>query len=94
MSAFTPGPWEVNRSEDEPLYVFQGEGERPVICDLLDNFGNEEQEANGFLISAAPEMYRALKEILARHSTTLWSLPSELEELVQEALNKAEGFEP
>lgn len=54
---FTPGPW-VYKGEVITVQSLHGD-----ICDLVTEYNGKQMpfESNGFLISAAPEMYRKLE---------------------------------
>lgn len=61
MSAHTPGPWLVN-----PFVARVDNGLDSPICELLwptSLRSEDETEANGRLIAAAPELLEALKAI-------------------------------
>lgn len=53
----TPGPWNYNKITKLVQYDFYD------ICEISDNNGYPENEANARLISAAPEMLETLIEI-------------------------------
>jgi len=67
---FTPGPWRLVKAEypDEGGYVeprvfSDADPDNPqFICSMGVRDGATE-EANGYLVAAAPEMYAALKEV-------------------------------
>ena len=54
---FTPGPW-VYKGEVITVQSLHGD-----ICDLVTEYNGKQMpfESNGFLISAAPEMYKELE---------------------------------
>lgn len=55
---YTKGPWRVNGR-----YI---ETETEVICELFDSgFGRDVRDANALLISAAPDLLEALRELSA-----------------------------
>lgn len=68
----TPGPWRIDREEFNdgdrkqiPL-VSHGVGREGYgIADVRHWSGHEENWANAHLIAAAPELYEALKDVLA-----------------------------
>lgn len=81
--AHTPGPWrtgarscEWNSPSSPYLHV---DGERgPLIAkvrqwQLRDTVGAQECEANARLIAAAPEMYEALKDLIAAVAHLLYA---------------------
>jgi len=88
MSKHTPGPWKVivgPGAFGKTYYIdAEGYGENPITA--VSNNGNA--EANAHLISAAPELYETLKELINRlyHNAMAFH---ELPELMQnELINK------
>ena len=72
MSGHTKGPWTI---VDDSGNIY---GQRRFICSangsntkasMLDEVHNAENWANAHLITAAPDMYEALKRILAAHES-------------------------
>jgi hypothetical protein len=62
---FTPGPWAVNPFVAQ-VDAFGSDGPL-AVCQLLwptDERSEAETEANGHLISVAPDLYEALKDLL------------------------------
>ena len=57
----TPGPWKVVSGWNDNEVMITGPNGDERIC-TMD--GNENNEANGNLIAAAPAMYETLKELL------------------------------
>ena len=59
---FTPGPWYVHSNK---IAVGDRDNDRHIIADIrgMEAFGNPTPDAT--LIAAAPEMYEALKRMLA-----------------------------
>ena len=59
---FTPGPWSL-LFNDKTKVVLEQQGVAVFVADTYAGFtkSEEEQKANAALISAAPEMYYALK---------------------------------
>jgi hypothetical protein len=58
----TPGPWTVE--QDDQIWVRPASIDDPVICDLAPRDADvftEEDEANGRLIAAAPDLLAQLK---------------------------------
>jgi hypothetical protein len=66
-SKFTPGPWKINPINSLSIIDNSGNIFRELVCQTN---GKERKEAfaNSQLISAAPEMYEALQELLHLHS--------------------------
>ena len=59
MAKFTPGPW-----KNAGLYIIDPD-HKNIIAGIIRKLGyDDEVEANGRLIAAAPEMYELLKEEL------------------------------
>jgi len=69
----TPGPWEKDHGNTiHHIKSVQGESNSPTVCRyndqyrdggnmiVADSLSDEEKEANGLLIAAAPEMLEAL----------------------------------
>lgn len=63
MSTFTPGPWAVLYN---PMGVDYVVGDDCTICSMpgWDADYEDEELANARLISAAPDLYEALKELI------------------------------
>lgn len=61
MSQHTPGPWTV---ESDQTTVSMG-GQCVIVAPAPDTASREECIANARLIAAAPELYRALRELIA-----------------------------
>lgn len=82
MSEFkgTPGPWNLSRTK---RFVKNGYG-APFVCEI--DATNGQWEANAHLISAAPELLEALRELEIQ---ALQSLDLLRTEWGQEALAKA-----
>lgn len=67
MSKFTPGPWEVKFQEGGPeefrgLFVNGSKGSGHV-CYIVPN-SEELEKGNAELISACPDMYEAIKDLI------------------------------
>lgn len=59
---FTPKPWEVKFSMCEDMTFASIEKENhKTIAEVFMNDNEDEQEANAYLIKAAPDMYEALE---------------------------------
>lgn len=59
---FTPGPW--RRLSHRLIVAGEGEQTKPVCEVWSRGVGNGEADANEYLIAAAPELYRALEDLL------------------------------
>jgi hypothetical protein len=88
MITHTPGPWHRNiRSEGEYPTIFSDRDEFTTIAVVTKMPIAAETEANIDLISAAPDMLRALKIMCNPPNTdTVWEIA-----LGREAIAKAEG---
>ena len=86
---FTPGPWEVNKSDTCLIMVSKpiGLGVEKHIADVQYN---EERYANATLIAAAPAMYEALQATLAYFLRSKQSHAPEVR-AIRTALAQAEG---
>lgn len=64
--SYTKGPWNTYvDEEDEPIATYDGSNKRMTIADFrICSIDSNEKKANAKLISAAPELYEALKELL------------------------------
>jgi len=86
---YTKGKWE-RHSAPNGYHIWCG---NKHIADVGDK-EDKEQSGNAYLISAAPDMYEALKATIARrmecHETESAYIPPEIE-LAYKALAKAEG---
>jgi len=85
--AFTPGPWNVEREEDDSNFwhSIYSEGFKGLLVARCDQNGKHAADAH--LIAAAPELYDAL-EALAREAH---DISSDTWEMVETALAKARG---
>lgn len=87
----TPGPWEIG---EYPHVVEDGLGEEVALLSFRkgDEDDNPERDANGKLIAAAPEMYAALKRIIAINGSTGGhkSMVDEFKFLARNAVAKVE----
>ena len=101
---FTPGPWSLcnwmvgNNTPTGEVTICGPEGDEHICT--MD--GNEDNQANGNLIAAAPAMYEALQQLvhveqLRKQAVTendyvdLVLADSKLQQLVQAVLAQAEG---
>ncbi len=67
MSEFTKGPWAIEKTEESNGWHSVGpvtNGKIDVMITIFGNTGRPNSEANAHLISAAPDMYEALKKLL------------------------------
>ncbi len=95
MSSFTPGPWKVIDFDDDYIAITDAE-QQFGICRLEEdaNESRPSMVANAHLLSAAPEMHAALKQILVFYNdfNTYPRVPmSEIRELIKRTISKAEG---
>jgi hypothetical protein len=67
MSKHTPGPWIVaaHEDDDEGFAVVGGEYQMPVALPQSTVGGEAEELANARLIAAAPDLFDALRRLLA-----------------------------
>ena len=84
MAEHTPGPWHVEGS-----LVFDNHG-NIIVYPMLgyDNKVLARDQANASFIASAPDMERALEEVLC---WAVQSIPREVEALAFAALAKAKG---
>jgi len=63
----TPGPWITDSKErtDTARYIMAAARPFPHTIARIDLVNRAEDEANAALIAAAPEMYEALRDLLA-----------------------------
>ena len=68
MSKFTKGPWEVEYGKPGPgqrIIIYAPKSQSSIVITTMHyEFNNETNKANAHLISAAPTMYKALKNII------------------------------
>lgn len=83
--SYTPGPWRVRRSNhsDKYRYVQIGKEENYTTGELI--------HADARLISAAPDLYEALKEIVDAADGTGWDQLDATFTRARAALKKARG---
>ena len=65
---FDPGPWHLGQSKSGRLYIYARSGEQPLepgVCVTKGKITNGRILANAQLMAASPEMYEALKQVLA-----------------------------
>jgi len=85
---FTPGPWKYDILGKEGVcVVIFGKDKLPLASLYHNPRKNTEQKANAHLISAAPEMYGILAELLEYRAI---HIPSEKTK-VEAVLKKARG---
>jgi len=92
--AFTPGPWDAI---ERGAYTDYDGNSRVIIGDdmricVVHHHGKARDEANARLISAAPDMYEALKELA--ECSQYWSdydVPIGIHDRIVAALAKAAG---
>ena len=98
----TRGKWEFYSGVGAPAVIVKGNKQPDkLICHARLFMGSEdlsESEANAHLISAAPDMYEALKMSKDALKTLLYEHPTDEIGIIQisvidKALNKAEGKE-
>lgn len=65
----TPGPWHVYKGSG--LYVDSGTA--GSVCKIADKRISEQQQANGRLIAAAPELLEALEQAAAAYELLIVS---------------------
>lgn len=108
-SKFTPGPWRIVppvRIYDDSTRIEDAEGEK-VVCVCADDTAeiddgaiaevlSPKAKANAALIASAPDLYAALKALLADANRIgkRVAFPLESRTAAREALAKAEGREP
>lgn len=56
----TPGPWEADGTSYDPRIVIYSESGRPVAT-IVKNCDRAEEEANGRLIAASPDLLKVAK---------------------------------
>lgn len=90
----TPGPWECTTRQGSWDWVVYSLADPNIeICQPFHDGteDNEIGEANARLISAAPDMLAALKQIESEMRVGLGSSYGETREQVRRAIKKAEG---
>jgi hypothetical protein len=78
----TPGPWRVDRSDDDPRIRSERFGIALVTGGLDDDEAQPVRQANARLLAAAPEMLEALKRLRNEASAILSLAACELKEVV------------
>lgn len=100
MSKHTPGPWigagpsfgdPLPRYTTEIVTEWEGEGgEVLAICELPLHHHDNENEANARLIAAAPDLLKALRDLLAEADDVIATCPL-TRAAARAAIAKAEG---
>lgn len=92
MSNYTPGPWEVKYSDDDPygdIRIVARNGARGIAQVWLDDAPvhdyNREQEANARLIAAAPALRNAVRFLLSNAENKINWLDRQIAEAVIKA---------
>lgn len=88
---YTKGPWKAEGNS-----VFKDEWRNPIATSYDPDYTNQLNDvskANAQLISAAPEMYEALRWLVNDLPKNRDWLSPDLEKLMKQALAKAEGKE-
>ena len=88
MSTHTPGPWSVKGTHYGDQ--FRAESIEPNICEMVSSRSPEETTANARLIAASPDLYEALREIIAEWDARDLNDTGGIA-LARAALAKAEG---
>lgn len=96
---WSPGPWSMHDGGDSP--GVESQVESVIVCgdyrkwDCGGVYGRDRDEiyANANLIAAAPELFEALAQIIARHGSHLISHDRPAFNAAQRALKKAEEGE-
>lgn len=88
----TPGPWNIERHEDDTMTVWANNGSGPrSVCDIIGTMSPD--IFNARLIAAAPEMYLALKAVFMASSFDdadgNSTVPEDAMEQVQSSLMRA-----
>lgn len=75
-SKHTPGPWYIigNNNENHTIMVYQRGKDSYQIAEIPRLLGKDEDDLNARLISAAPELLKALKSLINHQTTQLSSL--------------------
>jgi len=97
-SKHTSGPWLITTIDGEDCLMVGGGDGSEVVADIRTHWPEEEAEANAHLISSAPEMLEALRQLHAMHrafsGNENWTtLDNEARALAEEAIAHAEGRE-
>ena len=99
---FTPGPWEVIFQEcglgniSQRKFTVRGGGHSVAGCYCTNPDKNAENDANGYLIAAAPEMYELLQhyaDLLDAGDATAECRMYEDRALIEKVLKKVRGEE-
>jgi hypothetical protein len=87
---FTPGPWELEGSHVFRRHDHKGTFRLSIDVETFSAF-RDEKDANVALVSSAPDLYFALKQILSDLPRKRDWLNPDLEILAKDAIAKAEG---
>ena len=97
MNQYTKGEWKSRHPINNDYTIYMGEYGKGIIQVAMLFESSPNAEANARLISAAPDMYEALKTISAFYSETGYKnvIPSMIEAVrkINKAIAKAEGKE-
>lgn len=86
----TPGPWSTEVDRKKALEINIVSGNRPFVATAWPaNHPDKEQEANARLIAAAPDLLKALEELL--EVTDFHELYGSRTEAARAAIAKATG---
>lgn len=96
---FTPGPWKIDFETvidgEGGIFVYTGALVHPTtiaVCNSSTRLDRSSMEANAHVISAAPELYAALRDIAEYCSAEpATSSQSVIAQLAADALKKARG---
>ena len=93
---YTKGEWRAEQGRGGDFNVFAGDFRPTVICNTRQDISKldyDEMKANANLIAAAPDMYKALKELVGILDTEegRQETDSYTSQPAREALAKAEG---
>lgn len=64
-TSFTPGQWFVDKRYPMSVMAPDGDSEPWLVCNVMEDCGGDQGEANARLIAAAPDMFVALQELLS-----------------------------
>ena len=96
MSEFTSGPWDIQRSGDgKRISIGIGLVDGPNGYDVAEVYSDDcdpcEAQANANLISAAPDLYHALDDLVAILELDTRSYVFDAVRSARSALTKARG---
>ena len=94
MSGYTKGPWDIVKTRQGAFTTIMSE-KNAHIAEMVKWYTTDpelvaEMEANGKLISAAPDLFEALNKMLDHFEG---SIPLFLFEMAEAAIAKAKGTE-